>query len=134
MGRRRPAAQAAAAPSHPGLFTRLMQALGGSQQEDDDDGGQGGTGTSGGAGTGGGGSKVGGGGGGGGGGRGGGGGGGREQPPSSSAALTLEAPLPGWQVAAAAAGLAALPIVGWSEWVLKSTGGWVGGRLMPALC
>ncbi|KAI7844249.1 hypothetical protein COHA_002047 [Chlorella ohadii] len=47
-----------------------------------------------------------------------------EQGPgsASSAATAMQEPPSGMQLAIAAAGLAALPVVAWSEWVLKSTG------------
>lgn len=47
---------------------------------------------------------------------------GEQGPPASSAAAVMQDPPSGMQLAIAAAGLAALPVVAWSEWVLKSTG------------
>lgn len=47
---------------------------------------------------------------------------GEQGPPASSAAAAMQDPPSGMQLAIAAAGLAALPVVAWSEWVLKSTG------------
>ena len=43
-------------------------------------------------------------------------------PPPSAAMGTQQDPPPGMQLAVSVAGLAALPVVGWSEWVLRSTG------------
>ncbi|PRW58979.1 T3A5_60 isoform B [Chlorella sorokiniana] len=98
----------------PGLLARFVQALTGSQQsEDEDEGGRGppSGGSSGGSGA-----------------KGAEGGNqaqqqrGEQGPPPSSAAAAMQEPPSGMQLAIAAVGLAALPVVAWSEWVLKSTG------------
>lgn len=47
---------------------------------------------------------------------------GQGPPESASAASVTTEPPPGLLLAATAAGLAALPVVVWSEWVLKTTG------------
>lgn len=106
----------------PGLLARFLQALTGSQQSDDE--GKGGSGPPGGGSSGGGSAK-------------GAEGGSQaqqqrgEQGPgsASSAATAMQEPPSGMQLAIAAAGLAALPVVAWSEWVLKSTGACALGRL-----
>ena len=128
-GRRRQGESAGADPARPvrtlplqdlrkpGLFARFLQALSGTQQGDDGEGGSGpssgpssgGSGSSGGAKGAEGGRQA----------RG-------EQPPASSAATGSQEPPSGMQLAIVAAGLAALPVVGWSEWVLKSTGACLG--------
>lgn len=115
--------QATAPKSKPGLFTRLLQALTGTDPDEEEDGGSG----TGGSGTGGSGSssaksgeasaqqkKPG-------------------EPPAAAAAVGSQEPPAGWQLAICAAGLAALPVVGWSEWVLKTTGEPLSARLPACL-
>ena len=93
------AAAAPGPPSQPGLFSRFLQALTGRRADDDDDTKGGGS-SSGTAGRSGGSSTAqqprhG------------------EEPPAASSSM---------QLGIAALGLAALPMVAWSEWTLKSTG------------
>lgn len=97
--------------SKPGLLARFLQALTGSQQGEDDDEGSSGPPSSSSSSA-----------------KGAEGGSqaqqqrGEQGPPASSAATSAQEPPSGMQLAIAAAGLAALPVVAWSEWVLKSTG------------
>lgn len=90
-----------------------MQALTGSNVEDEDEYDEGG----GGGGSGGGGTGT------------GGGGGASSSPPPATDKGGGGEPPASMQMAVSAAGLAALPVVAWSEWVLKSTGKHLRSRL-----
>lgn len=59
---------------------------------------------------------------------------GQQPPPPSAAMGAVQEPPQGIQLAVGVAGLAALPVVGWSEWVLKSTGKSAAADSQPQGC